>query len=83
MDLGIKNQGVASWYGEAFHGRLAANGEEFDKTTYTAAHRKLPLGSIVRVMNLHNGKVVRVRAGRMSVVGCRIYRRPRPRNWTW
>lgn len=61
LDLGIKDRGVASWYGEAFHGKLAANGEIFDKNAYTAAHRKLPLGSIVRVMNLDNGKVVQVR----------------------
>jgi rare lipoprotein A len=61
LDLGMKDRGVASWYGEAFHGKPAANGEVFDKTALTAAHRKLPLGSIVRVMNLDNGKVVRVR----------------------
>jgi rare lipoprotein A len=61
LDLGIKDRGVASWYGEAFHGKLAANGEVFDKTAFTAAHRKLPLGSVVRVMNLNNGNVVQVR----------------------
>ena len=61
LDLGIKDQGVASWYGEAFHGKLAANGKVFDKNAYTAAHRKLPLGSVVRVMNLNNGRVVKVR----------------------
>ena len=57
LDLGIKDRGVASWYGKEFHGKLAANGEVFDMTAYTAAHRKLPLGSIVRVINLENGKV--------------------------
>ena len=61
LDLGIKDRGVASWYGKEFHGKLAANGEVFDMTAYTAAHRKLPLGSIVRVINLENGKAVRVR----------------------
>lgn len=61
LDLGIKDRGVASWYGKEFHGRLAANGEVFDMTAYTAAHRKLPLGSIVRVINLGNGKAVQVR----------------------
>jgi rare lipoprotein A len=61
LDLGIKDRGVASWYGEAFHGKQTANGEVFDKTALTAAHRKLPLGSIVRVMNLNNGRVVKVR----------------------
>ncbi len=61
LDLGIKDRGVASWYGKDFHGKLAANGEVFDMTAYTAAHRKLPLGSLVRVMNLTNGKSVQVR----------------------
>ena len=61
LDLGIKDRGVASWYGKEFHGKLAANGEVFDMTAFTAAHRKLPLGSIVRVINLENGKFVQVR----------------------
>ena len=61
LDLGIKDRGVASWYGKEFHGKLAANGEVFDMTAFTAAHRKLPLGSIVRVLNLENGKSVNVR----------------------
>jgi rare lipoprotein A len=61
LDLGIKDRGVASWYGKEFHGKLTANGEVFDMTAYTAAHRKLPLGSIVRVINLENGKFVQVR----------------------
>ncbi len=41
--------------------QLAANGDVFDMTAYTAVHRKLPLGSIVRVLNLENGKAVQVR----------------------
>ncbi|MBA3753033.1 MAG: septal ring lytic transglycosylase RlpA family protein [Nitrospira sp.] len=61
LDVGIKDRGVASWYGKEFHGKLAANGDVFDMTAYTAAHRKLPLGSIVRVLNLENGKAVQVR----------------------
>jgi peptidoglycan lytic transglycosylase len=61
LDLGIKDRGIASWYGREFHGKLAANGELFDMTAYTAAHRKLPLGSIIRVVNLTNGKSTRVR----------------------
>lgn len=61
LDLGIKDRGVASWYGREFHGRVAANGETFDMTALTAAHRKLPLGSLVRVINLVNGKQVHVR----------------------
>ena len=61
LDMGIKDRGVASWYGKEFHGRVAANGEIFDMTALTAAHRKLPLGSLVRVVNLANGKYVFVR----------------------
>ncbi|MFO0707663.1 MAG: septal ring lytic transglycosylase RlpA family protein [Nitrospira sp.] len=61
LDVGIKDRGIASWYGEQFHGKQAANGELFDMRALTAAHRTLPLGSIVRVVNLTNGKHVRVR----------------------
>ena len=61
LDVGIKERGVASWYGAQFHGRLAATGEIFDMQALTAAHRTLPLGSMVRVVNLLNGKHVRVR----------------------
>lgn len=61
LDVGIKDRGVASWYGEQFHGKLAANGEIFNMDALTAAHRTLPLGSMVRVVNLTNGKHVRVR----------------------
>jgi rare lipoprotein A len=61
LDVGIKERGMASWYGAPFHGRLAANGEVYDMEAMTAAHRTLPLGSMVRVVNLLNGKHVRVR----------------------
>lgn len=61
LDVGIKERGMASWYGEQFHGKQAANGELFDMQALTAAHRTLPLGSMVRVVNLTNGKHVRVR----------------------
>ena len=61
FDVGIKDRGVASWYGEQFHGRQAANGEIFDMEALTAAHRTMPLGSIVRVVNLANGKHIHVR----------------------
>jgi rare lipoprotein A len=54
-------EGVASWYGDAFHGRLTANGEVFDMTSLTAAHPTLPLPSYARVTNLANGKSVIVR----------------------
>jgi rare lipoprotein A len=61
LDVGIKDRGVASWYGEQFHGRQAANGQLFDMEALTAAHRTMPLGSIVRVVNLTNGKHLYVR----------------------
>ena len=61
LDVGIEDRGVASWYGESFHGKQAANGELFDMEALTAAHRTLPLGSVVRVVNLANGKHVHVR----------------------
>lgn len=61
LDVGIEDRGVASWYGGSFHGRQAANGELFDMEALTAAHRTLPLGSMVRVLNLANGKHLHVR----------------------
>src|ERR671911_92678 len=46
--------GVASWYGEPFHGRATANGERFDRRTVTAAHPTPPFPSLARVVNLTN-----------------------------
>src|SRR5215471_21577119 len=48
--------GLASWYGKQFHGRATASGEDFNMFELTAAHRELPLGTYVKVTNLHNGK---------------------------
>ena len=48
--------GIASWYGDDFHGRLTANGEVFDMHRLTAAHPTLPLPSLVKVTNLENGR---------------------------
>lgn len=61
LDVGIKERGIASWYGAPFHGKVTASGERFDMEALTAAHRRLPMGSMVRVVNLLNGKHVRVR----------------------
>jgi rare lipoprotein A len=61
LDVGIEDRGVASWYGKSFHGKQTANGELFDMEALTAAHRTLPLGSVVRVVNLANGKHLHVR----------------------
>lgn len=61
LDVSIKERGIASWYGEDFHGWLTANGETYDMEALTAAHRTLPLGTWVLVTNVENGKQVRVR----------------------
>lgn len=53
--------GIASWYGPGFHGKKTANGEIFNKRDLTAAHKTLPLPSVVRVINLENKKSVVVR----------------------
>ncbi|ATX79888.1 rare lipoprotein A [Mariprofundus aestuarium] len=53
--------GMASWYGDAFHGKLTANGERYDMYTLSAAHKTLPLPTLVRVTNLSNGRSVIVR----------------------
>ena len=53
---GFVEEGVASWYGPGFHGKKTANGETFNMNAMTAAHKILPLGSIVRVTNKSNGK---------------------------
>lgn len=53
--------GYASWYGEAFHGRLTANGEVYDVNGLTAAHPTMPLPSYARVTNLENGRSMIVR----------------------
>ena len=58
---GYKKTGKASWYGDAFHGRLTANGEIYDMTHLTAAHPTMPLPSYARVTNLKNGSSVMVR----------------------
>ncbi|MFY0615025.1 MAG: septal ring lytic transglycosylase RlpA family protein [Hyphomicrobiaceae bacterium] len=53
--------GVASWYGDKFHGRLTANGEIYDMNAITAAHPTLPLPSLVRVTNMRTGRRLTVR----------------------
>jgi len=60
-DPNYRAEGLASWYGDDFHGRYTANGEVFDKDGITAAHPTLPLPSYVRVTNLHNGRSLIVR----------------------
>lgn len=53
--------GKASWYGPGFHGKKTSNGERYNMHALTAAHKTLPLGTVVRVSNLDNGKNVIVR----------------------
>ena len=54
-------QGKASYYGSEFNGRKTANGEVYDETALTAAHRTLPFGTVLRITNLQNGLSVIVR----------------------
>ena len=56
----LAEEGKASWYGPGFHGRTTASGERFDTNRYTAAHKSLPFGTQVQVMNKDNGKWVLV-----------------------
>jgi rare lipoprotein A len=55
------DRGLASWYGNEYHGRTTASGEVFNQWAMTAAHRDYPFGSVVRVTNLENGREVVVR----------------------
>ena len=52
--------GIASWYGPGFHGHQTASGVKYDQNLMTAAHKTLPLGTVVRVTNLSNDKQVEV-----------------------
>jgi len=58
---GYNETGTASWYGTKFHGRKTANGERYDMHAMSAAHKTLPMPSMVRVTNLENGRSVVVR----------------------
>ena len=65
--------GCASWYGGDWHGRRTASGERFDMRQMTAAHRTLPLGTLVRVTNTANGRQVELRINdRGPFVGGRV-----------
>src|SRR5882757_3943029 len=60
-DVNYREEGLASWYGDDFHGRQTANGEVFDMGSLTAAHPTLPMPCYARVTNLGNGKSLIVR----------------------
>lgn len=60
-DYDYDETGTASWYGEQFHGRATSDGEIFDMNQVSAAHKTLPLPSVVEVTNLQNGRALRIR----------------------
>lgn len=60
-DYAYDETGIASWYGPDFHGKFTANGDVFDQNGLSAAHRTLPMPSIVRVTNLENGRSIEVK----------------------
>jgi len=60
-DINYRGEGIASWYGDDFHGRLTANGEIFDMNSISAAHPTLPMPSYARVTNLANQRSIIVR----------------------
>jgi len=59
--IGWTQRGIASWYGPNFHGKYTSDGEIYNMYAYTAAHKTLPMNTIVKVTNLNNGKSVIVR----------------------
>jgi len=70
---GFIEEGVASWYGDDFHGKKTANGEIYNMYAMTAAHKTLPLGTVLEVQNLNNSKKIVVRVNdRGPYVGTRI-----------
>jgi len=60
VDHDYSEEGLASWYGDDFHCNKTANGESFNKWQMSAAHRTLPMPSVVRVTNLSNNKTIKV-----------------------
>jgi rare lipoprotein A len=61
QDRFYRETGVAAWYGKELHGKKTASGEVFDMNALSAAHRLLPLGSLIRVTNLENFKSIKLR----------------------
>jgi len=73
VDVGDKFHGYASWYGPDFHGKLTCNGEKYDMHGMTAAHKTLPMNTMVKVTNKRNGLSTIVRINdRGPFVGTRI-----------
>jgi rare lipoprotein A len=61
QEANYRETGIAAWYGKELHGKQTANGDVFDMYGLSAAHRTLPLGTLVRVTNLDNFKSITVR----------------------
>ena len=61
VNVGEEFSGRASWYGPNFHGKLTSNGETYDMHDFTAAHKTLPMNTVLRVTNLSNNRTVVVR----------------------
>lgn len=61
VDYGYDESGIASWYGPDFNGKPTASGEIYDQNGLTAAHRTLPMPTIIQVTNLENGRSLRLR----------------------
>jgi rare lipoprotein A len=61
VDYAYDESGIASWYGPGFDGKATANGEIYDENALTAAHKTLPLPTVVRVTNLENGRAIELR----------------------
>ena len=59
--VGYRQAGLASWYGPGFHGRKTSSGEVFNMYGFTAAHRTLPLGTLLNVKNRENGRAIQVK----------------------
>jgi rare lipoprotein A len=68
-DVAQDQVGLATWYGEAFDGRITAAGDRFDMYGLTAAHSNLPFGSVVEVTNLDNGRKITLRVNDRRTVG--------------
>lgn len=69
----FSQEGIASWYGPGFHGRKTANGETFNQNAMTAAHKRLPISSYVRVTRVSTGKSIVVRINdRGPFIGNRV-----------
>lgn len=61
VSVGEKFRGIASWYGDDFHGKKTSNGEYYNMYNNTAAHKTLPMNTLVKVTNLNNNKSIQTR----------------------